>query len=445
MKSAERESGRRNRGGAGRPGGPLRALRRMAGGVPPRLWAGAAVTANSVAPPSNYWLGAGSMMVGGPVNELSPYLLGASAADAAVGVAKGRGAAAAAVSALTIAGQAELIRRAMATGTAVDAALDDAIGRGRPPSAGRESLAARLSPVPLRSGDVEVLREISYLDPDGVDGADAAAHARAEKLCRLDVYRSRSGTRPGGGSGPAPVLVHVHGGMWMGSDKRYEALPLLHRMAARGWVCVSVNYRLCPKDPFPAQILDVKRAIAWVRAHASEYGADPSFIAITGGSAGGHLASLAALTSNDPRLQPHLPDGADTSIQAAVSQYGIYDFTAQSGTAHATKRRDRFLAPMILKKDPVDDAADFALASPLLQADASAPPFFVLHGTDDTGVEIEESRHFVRHLRNVSDGVVAFAELPGAQHAYDHLNSIRTRRAGRGVERFLEWAAASRV
>ncbi|WP_182345857.1 alpha/beta hydrolase [Tomitella gaofuii] len=421
-------------------------MTRVTDGVPSRLLAGAAATLNSVAPPSNYWLGAGSMMVGGPVNELSPYLLGATAADAAVGVARRRGAASAAVSALTIAGQAELVRRALATGRAVDSALDEAIGRSRPPAGGRERLAARLSPLPMRPGDVEVLRDIPYFDPAGVPAADGpAARARAEKLCRLDVYRSRSGTRPGGGAGPAPVLLHVHGGMWMGSDKRYEALPLLHRMAARGWVCVSINYRLCPKDPFPAQILDVKSAIAWVRAHAAEYGADPSFIAITGGSAGAHLASLAALTPDDPRLQPHLADGADTSVQAAVPQYGIYDFTAQSGTAHATKRRDRFLAPMILKKDPVDDAADFALASPLLHADAVAPPFFVLHGTDDTGVEIDESRHFVRHLRAVSDSVVAFAELPGAQHAYDHLHSIRTRASVRGIERFLEWAAATRA
>src|SRR5699024_9791242 len=126
-----------------------------------------------------------------------------------------------------------------------------------------------------------------------------------------------------------PVLLHVHGGMWMGSDKRYEALPLLYRMARRGWVCVSINYRLCPKDPFPAQIIDVKRAIAWTREHIAGYGGDPSFIAVTGGSAGGHLAALAALTPGAREFQPGF-ETAETTVQAAVPQYGIYDFTAES-------------------------------------------------------------------------------------------------------------------
>ncbi len=293
------------------------------------------------------------------------------------------------------------------------------------------------SAVPVSAVPVSAVPDSAGRDPVG---RDADASGRARRMCRLDIHRSRSA----GTGAPAPILLHVHGGMWMGSDKRYEALPLIHAMAERGWVCVSVNYRLCPEDPWPAPIVDVKRAIAWIRAHAADYGADPSFIAVTGGSAGGHLAALAALTPDEPRLQTGLPAGADTSVQAAVPQYGIYDFTAHSGTDRAVQRRDRFLAPMILRKDPVADADDFALASPLLHAHADAPPFFVLHGTGDTGVEIEESRHFVRHLRGVSRSPVAFAELPGAQHAYDHLPSIRTRHTVPGIARFLEWARSTR-
>ena len=75
----------------------------------------------------------------------------------------------------------------------------------------------------------------------------------------------------------------------------------MQHMAAKGWVCVAINYRLSPRDPFPAHVIDVKRAIAWIREHIAEYGGNPDYIAITGGSAGGHLAALAALTPTTRR------------------------------------------------------------------------------------------------------------------------------------------------
>ena len=78
----------------------------------------------------------------------------------------------------------------------------------------------------------------------------------------------------------------------------------MSRMVELGWICVSINYSKSPRSKFPAHIIDVKRAIAWVRENIADYGGDPDFIAITGGSAGGHLASLAALTPNDPMFQP---------------------------------------------------------------------------------------------------------------------------------------------
>ncbi|MEO9220911.1 MAG: alpha/beta hydrolase, partial [Mycobacteriaceae bacterium] len=227
--------------------------------------------------------------------------------------------------------------------------------------------------------------------------------------------------------------------MWMSGDKKYEGLPLMLHMAAHGWVCVNVNYRLAPKHLFPAQIIDIKRAIAWIRAHGEEYGADPAYIAISGGSAGGHLAALAALSPGDPEYQPGF-EGADTTVQAAVPHYGIYDFAAVSGTDHALKRRDRFLARFVMKKDPVTDREDFERASPVLRANADAPPFFVLHGAHDTGVEVAEARYFVQRMREQSRQPVVYAELPGAQHAFDFFPSIRSAHTVRAVERFLFWS-----
>ena len=101
-------------------------------------------------------------------------------------------------------------------------------------------------------------------------------------------------------------------------DDRQEApagLPLMYHLAARGWVCVAANYRLSPRATFPDHLIDVKRALAWIKRHGAEYGADPDFVVVTGGSAGGHLAALVALTANDPEYQPGFED-VDTTVQA---------------------------------------------------------------------------------------------------------------------------------
>ena len=110
-------------------------------------------------------------------------------------------------------------------------------------------------------------------------------------------------------------------------DKREQGLPLMFELARRGWVCVTINYRLSPKATWPDHIVDVKRAVGWVRQHISEYGGDPGFIAVTGGSAGGHLSSLLALTAGDPAFQPGFED-VDCSVDACVPMYGVYDMTA---------------------------------------------------------------------------------------------------------------------
>jgi acetyl esterase/lipase len=203
-------------------------------------------------------------------------------------------------------------------------------------------------------------------------------------------------------------------------------------------VCVTINYRLSPRDPFPAHIVDVKRAIAWIRENAAVHGGDPSFLAVTGGSAGGHLTALAALTPNDPEYQPGFED-ADTEVQAAVPFYGVYDFAGATGSRKATQMRDGFLGPRVLFRDPRREIEHFERASPLLRVNPDAPPMFVIHGTHDTLVEVAQAREFVARLREVSKREVAYAELPGTQHAFDVFPSIRSAHVVRGVDRFLRW------
>lgn len=255
----------------------------------------------------------------------------------------------------------------------------------------------------------------------------------------LDIWRRPDLDR----GGRAPVLLQVHGGAWMVGDKRGQAHPLMSHLAELGWVCVSVNYRLSPRSTWPDHIVDVKRAIAWVKEHIAEYGGDPEWIAITGGSAGGHLSSLAALTANDPRFQPGFED-VDTRVQAAIPFYGVYDFTRSDDSMHP------LLVPVVAKRvfklSRTETAEPFRLASPITHISEDAPPFFVLHGVNDSLIPVGQARSFTARLREVSRQPVVYAELPRAQHAFDIFGSARAAHTALAVEQFLaEVYASSRV
>ncbi|WIM89935.1 alpha/beta hydrolase [Candidatus Mycobacterium wuenschmannii] len=256
------------------------------------------------------------------------------------------------------------------------------------------------------------------------------------KRNHLDIWRRPDLDR----GGKAPVLLQVPGGAWMVGSKRQQAYPLMSHLAELGWVCVAVNYRLSPRSTWPDQIVDVKRALAWTKEHIAEYGGDPDWVAITGGSAGGHLSSLAALTANDPQFQPGFED-ADTSVQAAVPFYGLYDFNQQDAV-------HPLMAPMlgkyVFKQGRRDIVEAFRAASSINYVSPDAPPFFVLHGRNDSLIPVEQGRTFSKRLREVSRQPVAYAELPFAQHAFDIFGSVRAAHAAVAVEQFLAEIYAKR-
>ena len=257
-------------------------------------------------------------------------------------------------------------------------------------------------------------------------------HRDGDVTLALDVYRRR-----GAGDGaPArrPALVYVHGGAWMIGFKTFQGLPMMQHLASLGWVCCSISYRLSPRATFPDQIVDVKRAIAWVRAHADELGCDPGFIVVAGNSAGGHLASLAALTPNDASLQPGFAD-ADTSVAACLSFYGIYDFSDRFSHWHNSGLQE-LLERYVMKARRVEAPARFEAASPLAHVGAGAPPFFVVHGDSDSLVPVAEARAFVAALHARSAEPCIYIEVPGAQHAFEVFPSVRTIHLLRGVGRF---------
>ena len=232
----------------------------------------------------------------------------------------------------------------------------------------------------------------------------------------------------------APVLVQVHGGAWIIGNKDQQGMPLMAHMAERGWVCVAINYRLSPRSTWPDHIVDVKRALAWVKDHIAEHGGDPDFVAITGGSAGGHLSSLAALSPNEPQFQPGFEE-ADTSVVAAVPFYGVYDWTNRDGTG--SPGMEGMLARIVLKVKRKDAPEVWDAASTMSWVNPAAPPFMVVHGTNDSLVPVAQARSFVAMLRAESKNPVVYAELPGAQHAFEIFDSPRTINTVFAVHRFL--------
>jgi len=311
----------------------------------------------------------------------------------------------------------EIVEQALAAGLGPDyrAAIRPDVAERFAPRVDWRQIAL---PLPIRHPEVERVRNLVF------------ARAGGREL-RLDVYRRRDRSSRG------PTMLYVHGGAWVVGSKNDQGLPMLVHLAARGWTCVTIDYRLSPRATFPDHLVDVKRAIAWVRAHGAEYGANPDFLVVSGGSAGAHLASLAALTPNDPEYQPGF-ESADTAVQGCVAFYGVYDFADR----HKLQRHPglrRLLERHVMKVRLRDHPEAFDKASPIARVHRDAPPFFVIHGDRDTLAPVGEARRFVATLREKARTPVAYAEIRGAQHAFELFPSLRATFVIHGVERFLAW------
>ncbi len=383
-----------------------------------------------------------SMMLSWPTTELPLHCLTGQAALTGLAVRRGvlrtrAGQIGLALSAMSAAGLIALERRGHEAAGHLEAALAAGLGPGyrsrirRPRPPGRNADAATVA----RRGVVQMWRvRRAYAHDADISYGN---HGRSNLL---DIWR-----RPGlPRDAAAPVLLQVPGGGWVTGSKRGQAYPLMSYLAEQGWVCVSMSYRLSPKAAWPAQIVDVKRALAWVKENIAGYGGDPRFVAITGGSAGGHLSALAALSAGDPAFQPGFED-ADTSVQAAVPFYGVYDWTPASwGKAGI----EEFLLRFGIMNQPYAQAPElYEQASPLSRAGCHAPPFFILHGDQDVLAPVRQARLLASRLRDAGRPVV-YAELPGAQHAFDIAGSPRALAAADAVGRFLgviygDWARSA--
>jgi acetyl esterase/lipase len=276
------------------------------------------------------------------------------------------------------------------------------------------------NPVGFKHPDVEVLRAIPYA-PGGVRQ-------------QLDIYRPKNIPEEG-----CPVLLQIHGGAWILGDKGDQALPLMYTLASRGWICVAANYRLSPSVGFPTHLEDCKAALGWIRENGEKYGMNTDFVAVTGGSAGGHLSSLLGLTENRKALQPTCPD-TDTSVQACIPFYGVYDFLVHQNQHPNVKMLQNFISNRIIYDSVQDNPELWELASPITQITPDLPPFMVIHGDNDTLASVQDGRLFSAKLREVSESPVVYAELPGTEHAFEIVRSLRTEETIDAVHCFLEWA-----
>jgi len=206
------------------------------------------------------------------------------------------------------------------------------------------------------------------------------------------------------GAGPFPILILIHGGGWTGGDKGGDIAPLLSPLAAAGFTCVSINYRLAPQHRWPACRDDVLAAVRWLKTHAAQFKGDPARIALLGYSAGGHLASFAATVVDDSaRVQAVVGLAALTDFEQELPKRGQVLGRAQQGLLN----RPAELTP--------ESLGLLRALSPVNHLRPGLPPFLLLHGDADQSVPFEQSVAFQSKLHAL--GVRCdLLRLPGAPH-----------------------------
>ena len=260
---------------------------------------------------------------------------------------------------------------------------------------GKSMIVALASSLATASGawaaEVVIEKDISYLGP-----------GRSEKL---DLYRPAADPKPGE---LRPGIVIIHGGGWTGGDKgARREINIGTTLASHGYVCASINYALAsPGHPtWPTNLQDCKRAVRWLRENANDYGIDPNQIGAIGGSAGGHLTAMLAVTGPEDGLEPAEGSGTSSRVQAAVPMY-----------AHMAASMDRDFPMFPGTREEVPDL--YRAATPIEHVTPDDPPILLLHGTADTTTPLSQSERFAAKLAEV--GVEhQLVIIEGAPHSFD--------------------------
>jgi acetyl esterase/lipase len=251
---------------------------------------------------------------------------------------------------------------------------------------------------------------------------------------RLDLYL------PSGRGVERPLVVYIHGGGWQGGHTRHSGAfadwpGVLASLARKGYVVASIEYRLSGEARFPAAVADVKTAVRWLRSRARELGVDRNRAVLWGGSAGAHLAALAAASCGVAELAPEFADtapGGDAPLQAEsdcvqglVAWYGMFDLSATNRDMQldANSPPASFLGCL-----PHACPEVASLASPIAHLDARDPPTLLIHGERDRVVPVAQSREFQRALqaRGVRSRLIVLSEV---DHSFVGESAASTRAA----------------
>lgn len=260
--------------------------------------------------------------------------------------------------------------------------------------------AGTVTPRNLPAGQMST---VEYCRPDGVPLA-------------MDLYIPPAAARAGR---PAPVAMYVHGGGMIGDRKVHGAgaslanhqgalfTPLQEQLNAHGFVVASIDYRLPPGTPWPAQIGDAKCAVRFLRAHAAGLGIDPARIGVWGSSGGGQLSSLLGMTRPEAGFDHGQYPDQSSAVQAVVDMFGPADFTDFDDSAPF----GRFIVQTWLG----NSTALRRSASPVTYVAPSAPPFLILQGTEDPLVRPRQSAGLAQRLH--AAGVpTTLIEVQGTEH-----------------------------
>jgi acetyl esterase/lipase len=251
--------------------------------------------------------------------------------------------------------------------------------------------------------------------------AERPAEKRPEVVVEREIAFGKGGdmelkldlAMPKEGDGPFPAVVCIHGGGWVGGDRKQMA-QTIEALARRGYVAVSPDYRLAPASRFPAPIEDCKAAVRWLRANAKKYRINPERVGAIGLSAGAHLACLLGVTRKEDGLEGEGGNADESSaVQSVVSFFGPTDLTQPVWNRDAI---DKNLVPL-LGGTPDEVPDDYRRASPVTYVRKGAPPFLFLHGTEDRIVPLDQSRQLAAKLQKAG-GLAVVLPQPGEGHGW---------------------------
>jgi acetyl esterase/lipase len=232
---------------------------------------------------------------------------------------------------------------------------------------------------------------------------------------------------PPGNPQNAPGVLLVHGGAWLQGDRsQLRGYGIL--LGRKGYVCVASEYRLSGESLWPAQIHDTKAALRWMRANADDLGLDASRIAVSGNSAGGHLALMAGATANDPQFEGEGGNpGVPTHVAAVIAFYPPVQL----------KHPEQALSqPVEALMGPNASPEALDRGSPITYAHKDFPPTLLIHGTDDALVPVDASLEMYRALRRAG-GTAELHIYAGQPHAFD-ATSVFGRQSAEIMELFLQ-------